>query len=209
MDAAQAPKKAPVLADFAGIQDEGERGKMQVELYKLRAEEYWERYQNARSVEWNTLFQVYAAYAGLAVAFKYIFDEGKATHPKLICILAVIATTIFYAASRYLNYRVQERLLIFDTTRENYLRQLDVAFNIPEANPGRRSLGDRYFWTFRTHLILSTVTFVGLLCYEVSKCMLTKDTSWWTLSTLLVFAFRLVFFLVAIGLKWVPYIRFR
>ena len=109
MDAAQAPKKAPMLerapmlADFAGIQDKDERGRMQVELYKLRAEEYRDRYQDARSVEWNTLFQVYAAYAGLAIAFKYVFEQEGKTHPKLICLLAIAATTVFYAVSRYLN----------------------------------------------------------------------------------------------------------
>ena len=194
----------PRLTDFAGIADETERGKLQVDLYKLRAQEYCGRYEDARDVEWKTLFQVYAAYAGLAIAFRYAFQEGGAAHPKLISSLAIGATLIFYGASRYLNYRVQERLITFNETRENYLAQLDAAFHIPKATPGTDDLGDRYFWTFRTHLVLSTLTFVSLLGYETSKGLVNNAPPWVILFLLPACAILLACALVFIGCKCVP-----
>ena len=192
------------MEEFAGIQNVDERGKAQVDLYKLRAQEYHDRYENARSVEWNTLFQVYAAYAGLAIAFKYVFYVGGTVHPKVICGLAIGATTIFYAASRYLNYRVQERIMVFDVTRDSYMLQLDQAFHIPKAKPGTDDLGDRYFWTYRTHLALSTFTFVGLLSYEAGS-LVTKTTSMTVIFSLLACALLLAGLLIYfLGCKVVP-----
>jgi len=43
-----------------------------IDLFKLRAAEYRERYESMRNLEWKVLFQTYAGYAGIAAGVAHI-----------------------------------------------------------------------------------------------------------------------------------------
>jgi hypothetical protein len=142
--------------------------KLRVDLYKFRAEEYRGRYESMRNLEWKVLFQVYAGFAAIAVAFTYV-REHELGHDKVVSLLAMVVTLIFYAAARYLSFRIQERLIRFNQTLENYLAELDSALQISRPNPGTDSLGHQYYWTYHIQLILSTLTLWGLLAFQAAK----------------------------------------
>jgi len=184
------------LPDFAGIPEGMDRGKAQIDLFKYRADEFRDRYESMRTLEWNIIFQTYAGYAAIAVAFKYIRSESP--DQKLVSVLAMLGTTILYLASRYLAFRIQERLLRFDQIRDNYMDQLHSALHIPPPAPDVKSLGHPYYWTYDSQLVLSTVTFVGLLAYEARAVLVSAVEAG-------VLAFGLIaMVLIIAGLWFVP-----
>lgn len=152
------------LPDFAGIPDGVKRRKAVVDAYKYRAEEFRERYESMRTLEWNIILQTYAGYAAIALAFKYMqtrpFDQAAMT------VLAVAVTFVLYVVSRYLTFHVQERLLMFDKIYGRYVSELDCVFHVPDHHELTTLLAGKYFWTYRSQLILSMTTFLVLLAYE-------------------------------------------
>ncbi|HEY6250150.1 MAG TPA: hypothetical protein VI685_09315, partial [Candidatus Angelobacter sp.] len=124
--------------------------KLQVEACKLRAEEYRVRYEALRTLEWNTILQIYAGYTAISLAFNYVYVQPSARfHGSYsVALLAIIATCVFYFAGRYLSYRIQERLIRFNETQENYMHELSTALRVSPPKPGTGSLGHQYFWTY-------------------------------------------------------------
>ena len=180
------------LPDCSVVADDTDRYKLQFELYKLRIEEYHNRYESMRALEWRLLFQVYAGYAAIAFAFKYLNASGEFPNSKLVAWLAIFATLIFYLASRYLTYRIQERLIKFDETRERYMAESGSALHVHEPRPGTDSLGHKYYWTYHIQLILSTLTLAGLLAYEAAKGSLMGLWAGFVLITSLAVMFLIV-----------------
>ena len=142
--------------------------KLRLDMYKLRAEEYRKRYESMRSLEWKVLFQVYAGYAAIAVAFYRLIEGQRFDHSGVVAGLAISATAIFYLASRYLNYRIEERLINFNETYLSYLDVMQSSLEVDKQGPGTSALGGKYYWTYRVQLILSTLTLTGLLLYEAA-----------------------------------------
>jgi hypothetical protein len=91
-----------------------------IDLFKLRAAEYRERYESMRNLEWKVLFQTYAGYAGIAAAVTHIhglqWDVTRRT---------MIGTFIFFLATQYLSIHIQERLINFDATYESWIEQIN------------------------------------------------------------------------------------
>jgi len=148
---------------------EADQYNLWVDFYKLRIQEYGERYESMRKLEWKVLFQVYAGYAAIALVYKYIQNDEKELDHRLISWLALTGTMIFYAASRYLAYRIQERMMRFERTRDTYFKEMESAYHIHKASPGTDGLGHQFYWTYRVQLVLSTLVLAGLTAYELAK----------------------------------------
>ena len=88
------------LPDLSGVSP-GDRAKLEweilkvrVDTYKWRADEYRNRYEGLRTLEWNTILQMYAGYAAIALTFKYLHEAIK-VNPRSLIWSAVIITTAF------------------------------------------------------------------------------------------------------------------
>ena len=149
----------------AELNNDSEELERKIDLYTLRAAEYRDRYENMRNTEWKVLFQVYAGYAVIAIVFEHVND--KFHFHLLVVSLAVLATSVFFAATQYLSFRIQERLINFNKTYDEYVRAMHSQLKIDELGPGTSLLGHKYYWTYHTQLILSILTLAGLLSYEV------------------------------------------
>ncbi|HEY2361987.1 MAG TPA: hypothetical protein VGK36_12780 [Candidatus Angelobacter sp.] len=148
---------------------ESERYKLLVDFYKMRIQEYCDRYESMRNLEWKMLFQVYAGYTAIAVTYRYVQSGSENFDHQWISWLGFAGTLIFYLAGRYLVYRIQERMMKFEETREAYLAEMEESFHLHKAFPGTDGLGHQFYWTHRVQLILSTLTFAGLMAYELAK----------------------------------------
>lgn len=197
--------KAPELPDCSSS-EKVDRYKLDFELWmlkvencKLRAEEYRVRYEGLRTLEWNTILQIYTGYAAIALVFNYLTDgPGRFQDSLLFAWVAIFVTCGFYIASRYLSYRIQERLVRFGETLENYMKHLDTVLHTPSPNPGTAALGHQYYWTYDTQFILNTTTFVSLLAFEVARGRATNSPT----RAGSVFAV-LLFISVIVSLRWI------
>jgi hypothetical protein len=153
------------MADFTNL-PQAEQGKLLFDLYKLRVEEFRGRYESMRELEWKILFQMYGGYAAIAVVYEHL-QVKSSTNQILLSYSAIVATLVFYAAARYLTFRIQERLIKFDTARDKYVRQMHVLLQCEEETP--IPLGHRYHWSYHTQLILSTLTCLYLVGYESTQ----------------------------------------
>jgi len=145
-----------------------------IALYKIRSEEYRRRYETMRSLEWKVLFQAYAGYAAITIGFSRL--DPKFLNYKLVTApsiwLIMWATFLFFAMTQYLSFRIQERLIVFGVTYENWNKKIssleDNGKTEPdqEPGPGIDMLGHPYFWTYDVQLFLALLTCVGVLCYE-------------------------------------------
>jgi hypothetical protein len=145
-----------------------DQGKLRFELYKSRVEEYRGRYESMRELEWKILFQMYAGYAAIGVVYEHLRKAGTpASSQGLLSLLAIGATVAFYAAARYLTYRIQERLIVFDAARIDYLRAMHESLAAAAIPLG--SLGSTYYWTYHTQLILSTLACLALIGYAATQ----------------------------------------
>jgi hypothetical protein len=135
-----------------------------VDLYKLRAAEYRERYEKMRDLEWKVLFQTYAGYAGIAAACWHIHGlQWEMPHR------VMIGTFIFFLATQYLSLHIQVRLLNFDATYERWMEQICPLAGVDsnfDPGPGTKKLWHKYTWTYHTQLFLASLTSVSLLLYE-------------------------------------------
>lgn len=192
------------VPDFNGISNSVDATKLQLDIlncrvdtYKWQADEYRSRYEGQRTLEWNTIVQIYVGYTAIALSFNYIHSlpQFHDLHP--VTWTAMAATSVFYLASRYLSYRIQERLVLFNETQENYTKQLRKWLSIHSPAPGTRSLRHPYYWTYDVQLVLNTVTFIGLITYEISSLVVINAF----IGFLLVL---LAAELVLIGLIWIP-----
>src|SRR6266700_3045167 len=100
-------------------------------LFSSRAEEYLDRYEKIRDLEWKIVFQLYVGYAALAVAFIHLAAEfcGHAS----FLVVAMGATITFFAAVQYVYFRIQERLIVFNETHEAYIRNMRQREDIQQA----------------------------------------------------------------------------
>lgn len=121
--------------------------KLRLDIHKWRADEYRSRYEGLRTLEWNTILQMYAGYAAIAVAFNYVHGLPEFHGYRPLAWLAITGTLIFYLASRYLSYRIQERLVRFDQTQDNYAEKVSKELHIEPPKPGGSSLHHQYYWT--------------------------------------------------------------
>jgi hypothetical protein len=140
------------------------QGDPKIDLYKLRAAEYRERYESMRDLEWKVLFQTYAGYAGIAAAVAHIHGLQWYVPRRMM-----IGTFIFFLATQYLSIHIQERLINFDATYESWIKQLYPLVGIDpkfDPGPGTKNLWHKYTWTYHTQLLLACLTSMGLLSYE-------------------------------------------
>jgi len=140
-----------------------------IALFTLRASEYRDRYESMRSLEWKVLIQAYVGYAAIGIGFWHVADHPHADWR--MSTFAMIATFLFFLATQYLCFRIQERLIAFDKTYENWIKQIYGLVGVNPDNdpgPGTRELGHQYFWTYDTQLFLGLLTLAGLLCYEAN-----------------------------------------
>ncbi len=152
------------MAATAPISPELYEKTQKIDLYRLRATEYLQRYEKMRDLEWKVLFQTYAGYAGIAATCWHIHGlQWEMPHR------AMIGTFIFFLATQYLSLHIQERLLNFDATYESWMKQI-CALVGADANfdpgPGTKKLWHKYTWTYHTQLLLASLTSVSLLLYE-------------------------------------------
>jgi preprotein translocase subunit SecG len=131
-----------------------------IELYKLRLEESRYRYESMRNLEWRVLFQTYAGYAAITVAFSHTGTD------RFLGRLAAIAMVIFFAATNYLYFRIQERMKSFGEAHTKNMKMIDKLLDedgplIAHIAP----LGHKFFWTYDTQLVLSTCTLLSLQIY--------------------------------------------
>ena len=135
-----------------------------LDLYKLRATEYRERYESMRNLEWKVLFQTYAGYAGIVAAVAHIHGLQWYVPRRMM-----IGTFIFFIATQYLSMRIQERLINFDATYESWIKQICLLVGVDanfDPGPGIQKLWHKYTWTYHTQLLLACLTSMGLLSYE-------------------------------------------
>jgi hypothetical protein len=119
-----------------------------------------------RELEWKILFQMYAGYAAIGIAYEHLRSKNFA-HQGLISSVSVGATAAFYLAARYLTYRIQERLIAFDGVRDRYFTLMHNLVGADEVPAPR--LGRPYYWTYNTQVILSTLACLCLVGYQVSR----------------------------------------
>ncbi len=177
------------------------------DLARSRAKESLDRYESMRGLEWRIVFQLYAGYAVLAVAFIHLADEFRC-HASFL-VLALGATVTFFAAVQYVYFRIQERLIVFNETHESYMRKVRQPENIGQENAdlaedsligrqlGQGSLGHQYFWTYDAQLTISTLVCAGMLAYEflhiVALGATDKKPSAWPLWVSVVLAILIAF----------------
>ena len=153
----------PAIIDFAG-----DPGKLRFELYKVRAEEYRGRYESMRELEWKILFQMYAGYAAIGIIYDHLRKTGSATiDQSSLSWLAILAAVAFYAAARYLTYRIEERLIAFDACRLDYLSAMHASLTVDEIALG--PLGSTYYWSYHTQLTLSTLACLAVIGYAATQ----------------------------------------
>lgn len=147
------------------------------DLCKLQFEEYRSRYESMRSLEWKVLFQTYAGYTAIAIAFQHakqnLVDGYRWLFP-------IAVTLTFFVATQYLTFRIQERLLAFGVTYENWSEKIKglIKADIGKPGPGTSRLGHPFFWTYDIQLFLALLTCAGLLGYE-AMCLKTLDQHPW------------------------------
>jgi hypothetical protein len=135
------------------------------ELYKLRAEDFARRWENHRHAELQTNFQVYAGYAAIAVAYWRLHEA----YPS-VCYGAAVLTIALYWVTLYLFVRIQERLHYNYEMMRAYLTQLHVAIGTPElpTPPGVREPSHRRWYQFLAQTILTLLTAIALVTFELS-----------------------------------------
>jgi hypothetical protein len=163
-----------VLAGFDDVSPQ-ERGKLRFDLYKVRVEEFRGRYESMRELEWKILFQMYAGYAAIAVIYEHL--KGSSV-PILTSCVAIGATVVFYIAARVLTYRIEERLIVFDSIRLRYLTEMHTLLGTKEI-PWQNRLGNTYHWSYHTQLRLSTLVCLSLVGYEATRGL----TKFWPIAT--------------------------
>ena len=152
------------MAGTTPISPEIQKETQKLDLYKLRAAEYRERYEKMRDLEWKVLFQTYAGYAGIAAACWHIHGL-QWEMPRRV----MIGTFIFFLATQYLSLHIQERLLNFNATYDNWMEQVCALAGVDsnfDPGPGTKKLWHKYTWTYHTQLFLASLTSVSLLLYE-------------------------------------------
>jgi hypothetical protein len=135
-----------------------------IDLFKLRAAEYRERYESMRNLEWKVLFQIYAGYAAIAAAVSHL-HALKWEVPRR----EMVGTLVFFFATQYLYVCIQERLINFNATQENWMKHIYRLLGADSAldpGPGTEKLWHKYFWTYDIQLFLASLTTAALLSYE-------------------------------------------
>jgi hypothetical protein len=104
-------------------------------------------------------------YAAIATVFFHLQNHWQVSR------MAMAVTFVFFLATQYLCFRIQERLISFNVTYENWMKEL---YTLAEINqdfdpaPGTKGLSHKYFWTYDIQLLLAGITSGGLLWYEKS-----------------------------------------
>lgn len=97
------------------------------ELWKLRAEDFARNFESLRGVEWRIVFQLYAGYAAVALAFHLLSEKYHGN--SVLIAAAVTAYTILFVTALYLSLRIQERLHSIRYNANKYLDELHLILN--------------------------------------------------------------------------------
>jgi hypothetical protein len=135
-----------------------------IEIYKIQAMEYGVRYEAMRELEWKFILQVYAGYAAIAVSYNYL---SGSRHSLLLIFVYVIGTIIFFGLTSYHSNRIEERLVKFSKCRDIYMQAMRWLNGTP-ALCNHDSLKHKHVWTYWTQTVLSLMTVLGLISYEVN-----------------------------------------
>lgn len=150
----------------------------QVKYYRLRAKEYRERYEGMRTLEWQTLLQTYAGYGAIAVAFQQGHSYLGAYDWWVRC-GAMVVTMLFFVKMQYLHYRIEERLITFQSNYVRYTKQELVGKDeCEEQGWGTSKLGHQFFWTYDTQMFLSTLAALTMLIYQGVPATPKDWTAW-------------------------------
>jgi hypothetical protein len=134
-----------------------------IEFYKMRAVEFRARYESMRSLEWKMLIQAYGGYSAIAIGF------SKIIRPNWLSVFAIVATFLFFLATQYISFRIQERLIKFNEIYEYLVEKVESSLQVDmKVDPTQEKYGHEYFWTYDTQLFLGFLTAVGLLWYETT-----------------------------------------
>ena len=82
------------------------------------------------------------------------------------------ATLLFFGATQYLSFHIQERLINFDVTHEKFVMKIYSLVQLePEAESrsGKQDLRHKYFWTYDVQLFLAMLTLASLLFYQAKS----------------------------------------
>jgi len=108
-----------------------------VDLYTLRAEDFARNFESLRRLEWNTTFQVYAGYAGIALAYHSVLSPSF-PYRRSAGFVASLLTLLLYGGYLYLLFHLQRRLHRTRAMQNVYLNKLHemIASALPEpADP--------------------------------------------------------------------------
>lgn len=94
----------------------------EMELCKLKAEDYQKNFDALRTVEWHVTTEMFAGYAAIALAFTALREHGASMGP--VALGAIVVTVILYVTTLYLSLRIQERLHVTRDDANAYFDKL-------------------------------------------------------------------------------------
>lgn len=139
------------------------------ELYKLMAQDFADRFESMRKLEWQTTFQVYAGYGALGVVSSHLYD--KLPGSRALGVAGILVVGVLWGCTFYVSLRIQERLRYTRDMQNVYLDKLHEVMNIsklarPAATP---ELKHQYRWAWRAQTVLSSTTALGLIAYQIAR----------------------------------------
>lgn len=99
-----------------------------LDLMTARAEEYARSFESMREMEWRVVFETYAGYTAIAVAFNYVHEH----YPRTLYVgrLFTLAPLLLLLVSSYFFMRVQERLHNLRKMQNEYLKTLHIVLRV-------------------------------------------------------------------------------
>ena len=133
----------------------------QIDLCKLRSEDFARNFHSLREVEWHTTYQTYAGYAAVALAYWQL----RPTYPSpgYLMWAGVGLLVLLFCTTLYLSLRHQERL---HYTRDMQNEYLDMLHKALDLKPAERPLPKHQKWyAFAVQTILSAAAALTIAAY--------------------------------------------
>lgn len=139
----------------------------EVELCRIRAEEFERNFESIRAIEWRNALEVFTGYAVIGIAYWQLHEKYPGS--KLLGLGAGLLTLILYSCNLYISRRVQERLHFTRDMQNLYLARIHELLNVRriEQDPPphvRRPIHGKW-WAHVPQTILSTAAMLALLTY--------------------------------------------
>jgi hypothetical protein len=137
----------------------------QIDLYKLRSEDFSRNFHSHREVEWHTTYQVYGGYAAIVLAYSQLHAKYSSSIP-FMCV-GVLLVLILFTSSFYLSRRLQERLHFTRDMQNEYLKKLHEALKIeelPRPSTTRAPIHGRHY-AAAVQTILSATAALTIIVY--------------------------------------------